>query len=77
MTQHGEQILVSLLKQPRATYSEDCLTLNVWTTAKRSDKKAVLLWIHGGGYNTGTTDNAAYSGKYLAQKENVVVVTVK
>lgn len=30
------------------TYSEDCLALNIWTKAGNS-KKAVLVWIYGGG----------------------------
>ena len=35
--------------------SEDCLTLNVWTKPQTGEKrKAVLLWIHGGGWQSGT-----------------------
>jgi cholinesterase len=60
------------------TYSEDCLTLNVWTKPQTGgEKKAVLFWIHGGGFNTGTTDNKAYNGKYIADQEDVVVVSAK
>jgi hypothetical protein len=34
--------------------SEDCLTLNVWTKPQTGEaKKAVLLWIYGGGYVSG------------------------
>src|SRR5579872_2161530 len=29
--------------------SEDCLYLNVWTAAKPSEKRPVMLWIYGGG----------------------------
>ena len=32
------------------TFSEDCLTLNVWTKPQTGEKaKAVLFWIYGGG----------------------------
>src|SRR5580698_10098445 len=32
--------------------SEDCLYLNVWTGAKAaSEKRPVMFWIYGGGYN--------------------------
>ena len=32
------------------TFSEDCLTLNIWTKPQTGEKaKAVLFWIYGGG----------------------------
>lgn len=35
--------------------SEDCLTLNVWTKPQVGERKrAVLVWIHGGSFVTGT-----------------------
>jgi len=34
--------------------SEDCLSLNVVTGAKKvSDNLPVMVWLHGGGYTTG------------------------
>lgn len=69
---------MGLLRQPEVTYSEDCLTLNIWSKpGSGSEKKAVLFWIYGGGFNTGTTDNAGYSGKYFAEHEDVIVVSAK
>ena len=57
-------------------YSEDCLTLNVWTDAEPSDvKRPVLVFIHGGGYTSGGSSCEVYDGEGLAKK-GVVVVTI-
>jgi para-nitrobenzyl esterase len=54
--------------------SEDCLYLNVWTGAKSAgDKRPVMVWIYGGGYNTGSGSQAMYDGEALAKKGAVVV----
>lgn len=67
-----------MLTQTGVTYSEECLTLNVWTKRQTGErKKAVLFWIYGGGYRTGSTDNPGYNGKYIADHEDVVVVSAK
>jgi carboxylesterase type B len=35
---------------PDHTFDEDCLTLNVWAKPQTGEKKkAVLVWIYGGG----------------------------
>lgn len=57
-------------------FSEDCLYLNVWTTAKRPDDKLpVMVWVHGGGFNFGSASLPEYNGRNLAKK-GVVVVTI-
>jgi para-nitrobenzyl esterase len=54
--------------------SEDCLYLNVWTTAEAPDaKRPVLLWIYGGGFFGGAGSEARYGGEGLARKGAVVV----
>jgi len=55
--------------------SEDCLFLNVWTPST-SGKRAVMFWMHGGGFATGSGSSAWYDGTNLARKQDVVVVTV-
>ena len=56
--------------------SEDCLYLNVWTTAKTAkDHLPVMVWIHGGGYTRGSAGSDAYDGEALARK-GVIVVTI-
>jgi para-nitrobenzyl esterase len=57
-------------------FSEDCLYLNVWTTAKNTDERLpVMVWIHGGAFNFGSASQPEYNGKNLAKKA-VVVVTL-
>ncbi|KAM5474762.1 hypothetical protein MferCBS49748_000169 [Microsporum ferrugineum] len=56
--------------------SEDCLKLNVWAKKTSSKKKPVLLWIHGGRFAIGSTNSLFYQGKYLADKEDVIVVSI-
>ncbi|TGO19617.1 hypothetical protein BTUL_0003g00710 [Botrytis tulipae] len=56
--------------------SEDCLTLNVWTKPQTGDvKKAVLMWIYGGAFSSGTSATSAYNGQYIVEQEDVIVVT--
>jgi len=46
-----------------ATTSEDCLTLNVWTPTQRPQQAMpVMVWIHGGGNNSGTSAQTYYDG---------------
>jgi len=56
--------------------SEDCLNLNVWTTAKSSAAKLpVMVWIYGGGFKAGGTSEPRQEGEVLA-KQDVVVVSM-
>jgi len=53
---------------------EDCLYLNIWTTAKNAgDRHPVLFWIYGGAFNEGSSAVAVYNGAELAKKGVVVV----
>lgn len=55
--------------------SEDCLYLNVWTSAKSPDEKLpVVMWIHGGGFAGGATSIPAFQGTSYA-KEGIVFVS--
>jgi para-nitrobenzyl esterase len=57
-------------------YGEDCLRLNVWTPATFSGKRPVLVFMHGGGYVAGcSNDLLSYDGENLAKRHDVVVVT--
>ncbi len=61
--------------QPREPApSEDCLYLNVWTSANNAnDKRPVMVWIHGGGFTVGSGADPRYDGEYLASKGPVIV----
>lgn len=57
--------------------SEDCLHLNVWTPGLRDGKKRpVMVWFHGGGYNSWSCNIDLYDGVNLCRKGDVVLVTV-
>jgi para-nitrobenzyl esterase len=57
--------------------SEDCLHLNVWTPREaRGRKLAVMFWIHGGAYLSGSGGLSLYDGTELCHHGDVIVVTV-
>lgn len=56
--------------------SEDCLYLNIWTPACDNKNRPVMVWIHGGGYQTGSGSQLIYQGNNLAVRGDVVVVTL-
>jgi para-nitrobenzyl esterase len=61
---------------PKAPISEDCLYLNIWTAAERAnEKRPVMVWIYGGGFNSGGNSVPLYDGTDLA-KEGIVVVSL-
>jgi len=60
--------------------SQDCLYLNVWTPgagpSSRAKRRPVMVWIHGGAFILGSGSSRLYSGARLAQRGDVVVVTI-
>lgn len=62
---------------PNLNVSEDCLHLNIFVPGNVSQdvtqRKAVMVWIHGGGFVGGQA--SLYDGSYLAIRGDVIVVT--
>ena len=55
---------------------EDCLYLNVYTNnIDKNARNAVMVWIHGGGFYCGCSDDNFYGPDYLMRKD-IVLVTI-
>jgi len=64
-------------------HSEDCLSLNVWTpdlpetpTLQPGEGRPVMVFIHGGGFTSGSGSVFLYRGGNLVRNGNAVVVTI-
>tara|TARA_R110001599_G_scaffold352744_1_gene588424 strand:- start:1888 stop:3510 length:1623 start_codon:yes stop_codon:yes gene_type:complete len=55
-----------------AATSEDCLTLNIWAPKDARDA-AVIVWIHGGGLQRGTSASPMYDGAEYARRGIIFV----
>ncbi|NJK83282.1 MAG: carboxylesterase family protein, partial [Saprospiraceae bacterium] len=56
--------------------NEDCLYLNIWTPSL-SAQLPVMVFIHGGSNQSGSTDQFLYFGKNMAERGQVIVVTIQ
>ncbi|HEX9083970.1 MAG TPA: carboxylesterase family protein, partial [Gemmatimonadaceae bacterium] len=57
--------------------SEDCLVLNVYTPGLSDGRKRpVMVWLHGGGFSSGSGSGRILDGTALAHARDVVVVTI-
>jgi para-nitrobenzyl esterase len=55
---------------------EDCLYLNIWTPANRTDEKLpVIFWIYGGAFQVGYTSEMEFDGERIARR-GVILVSV-
>ncbi|HEY1075688.1 MAG TPA: carboxylesterase family protein [Fontimonas sp.] len=58
----------------RVVEGDDCLTLNVWTPGtEAAAKRPVMVWIHGGGFHSGSA-NEVYDATRFARRDAVCVV---
>lgn len=54
--------------------SEDCLSLNIYTPATDHNKRAVVVWVHGGAMIGGS--GKGMDGHAFADKDNIITVTI-
>jgi para-nitrobenzyl esterase len=57
--------------------AEDCLAVNVWTPGIDEKKRPVMVFIHGGAFIEGSARNSWYDGTTLAERGDVVIVTMQ
>ncbi len=73
---HCAQPLSQAVQFNQQPMSEDCLALNVWTPDLRPAKALpVMVWIHGGGFVTGSGNVARTNSPQFAA-QGVVLVTI-
>lgn len=57
-------------------FGEDCLTLNLWTPGIDGARRPVMVWIHGGGFLTGSGNLPFYACDTFARDGDVVAITI-
>lgn len=62
---------------PPPEETEDCLTLDIFAPAPATNgsAKAVLFWIYGGSYRTGSNCNPNYDGSSFAANQDIIFVS--
>ncbi|UYV78341.1 BCHE [Cordylochernes scorpioides] len=55
--------------------NEDCLYLNIWAPSQNA-QMAVLVFIHGGAFEYGSSDELFNNPQYLSARTDMVIVTV-
>ena len=66
--------MLFLFLDGRTLGSEDCLYLNIYKPAAGNKTRAVMMFIHGGTYVSGSGN--AYPGAPLAVTGDVIVITI-
>ncbi|XP_028274095.1 bile salt-activated lipase-like [Parambassis ranga] len=83
-TEYRKRCLQVNLIMTETRGSEDCLYLNIWVphSGSVSSNLPVMVWIYGGAFLVGGSmganflDNYLYSGQEIADRGNVIVVTL-
>ncbi|MGX8682510.1 MAG: carboxylesterase family protein, partial [Bacteroidales bacterium] len=63
--------------QMQSNMGDDCQNLNVWTPAINDGaKRPVMVWLHGGGFQSGSSADVTTDGENLSRRGDVVVVSI-
>ncbi|CAK9815303.1 Ace [Anthophora plagiata] len=62
---------------PNTPLNEDCLYVNVVAPRPRPTNAAVMVWIFGGGFYSGSATLDVYDHKTLVSEENVILVSMQ
>jgi para-nitrobenzyl esterase len=60
----------------RPAMGEDCLCLNVWTKAADRERRPVMVWLHGGGFEAGSGSSMLYDATNLARRGDIVGASI-
>lgn len=74
--QGGDPGRRSLEREEFLPMSENCLVLNVWTPGTDNTQRPVMVWLHGRGYYAGAGSEPLYDGPALAERGDVVVISI-
>ena len=62
---------------PTVTDESLIQSINIWTPGTDDGKRAVLFWIHGGGFSSGSAyEQICFDGQFLSRRGDVVVVSI-
>ena len=75
-TEFGNVCSQYILMESIIQGDEDCLYLNIWRPQSGERDLPVYFWIHGGGNGIGMGGFPDWTGAHLAQRSNLVVVTI-
>jgi para-nitrobenzyl esterase len=56
--------------------NENCLYLNLYSPGLDNKKRAVVVWIHGGGYHMGSGSTPMHPGHTLPKRGDIVLVSI-
>jgi len=61
---------------PNTEVSEDCLYLNVWTPNPKPNNSAVMVWIYGGAFYSGSSTLKIYDPKIIVGETDMIFVSL-
>ncbi|CAG2107199.1 unnamed protein product [Medioppia subpectinata] len=75
-TTFGDDFPGTVIWNPNTKLSEDCLYLSIWRPRPRPTNAAVLVWIYGGCFYSGSISLDIYDGRVMAAEQNIIVVSI-